>query len=71
MKDFFARNPEFIVAVNQLRYVRPQASIISVPEGTEIFRQLVEKLTVGKVDPAQAMREATAALKKAYAETFK
>ena len=71
MKDFFARNPEFIVAVNQLRYVRPQASIISVPEGTEIFRQLVEKLTVGKVDPAQAMREANAALKKAYTETFK
>lgn len=71
MKSFFARNPEFIVAVNQLRFVRPQASIISVPEATEIFRQLVEKLTVGKVDPAQAMREANTALKKAYDETFK
>jgi sn-glycerol 3-phosphate transport system substrate-binding protein len=71
MKDFYVKNPEFTVAVNQLRYVRPQASIISVPEATEIFRQLVEKLTVGRVDPAQAMREATGALRKAYNETFK
>jgi sn-glycerol 3-phosphate transport system substrate-binding protein len=71
MKDFFAKNGEFIVAVNQLQYVRPQASIIAVPEATEIFRQLVEKLTVGRVDPAQAMKEANEALKKAYNDTFK
>ncbi len=71
MKDFMAKNPEFKVAVDQLQFVRPQASIISVPEGTEIFRQLVEKLTVGKVDPATAMKEAAAALTKAYNETFK
>ncbi|MEW5719036.1 MAG: ABC transporter substrate-binding protein [Chloroflexota bacterium] len=71
MKDFMAKNPAFKVAVDQLQFVRPQASIISVPEGTEIFRQLVEKLTVGKVDPATAMKDASAALTKAYNETFK
>ncbi len=59
------------MAVDQLQYVRPQASIIAVPEATEIFRQLVEKLTVGKVDPAQATKEASEALKKAYNDSFK
>jgi sn-glycerol 3-phosphate transport system substrate-binding protein len=71
MKSFMAKNPEFKVAVDQLQYVRPQASIIAVPEATEIFRQLVEKLTVGKVDPARAAKEANEALKKAYNESFK
>lgn len=71
MKEFLAKNPAFKVAVDQLQFVRPQASIISVPEGTEIFRQLVEKLTVGKIDPTTVMKEASAALTKAYNETFK
>ncbi len=71
MKEFMTKNPAFKVAVDQLQFVRPQASIIAVPEATEIFRQLVEKLTVGKIDPATAMKEATVALKKAYNETFK
>lgn len=71
MKDFLAKNPAFKVAVDQLQFVRPQASILAVPEATEIFRQLVEKLTVGKVDPATAMKDATAALTKAYNESFK
>jgi sn-glycerol 3-phosphate transport system substrate-binding protein len=66
-----AKNPEFKVAVDQLQFVRPQASSIAVPEGTEIFRQLVEKLTVGLIDPTTAMKEATTALTKAYNETFK
>lgn len=71
MKDFLAKDPRFQVAVDQLQYVRPQASIISVPKATEIFRALVEKLTVGKVNPAQAMKEAAAELTKEYNETFK
>ena len=71
MKDFMVKNPEFKVAVDQLQFVRAQASIIAVPEATEIFRQLVEQLTVGKVEPAKAMKDATAALTKAYNETFK
>ncbi len=71
MKEFMTKNPAFKVAVDQLQFVRPQASIIAVPESTEIFRQLVEKLTVGLVDPATAMKEATAALTKAYNESFK
>jgi len=71
MKSFLGKNPEFKVAVDQLQYVRPQASIIAVPEATEIFRQLVEKLTVGKVDPAQTTKEASEALKKAYNDSFK
>ncbi|MBM3131124.1 MAG: ABC transporter substrate-binding protein [Chloroflexi bacterium] len=71
MKEFLAKNPAFKIAVEQLQFVRPQASIIAVPEATEIFRQLVEKLTVGKIDPATAMKEASAALTKAYNETFK
>lgn len=71
MKDFMAKNPNFKVAVDQLQYVRPQASIIAVPQATEIFRQLVEKLVVGNVDPATALNQAKADLIKAYNETFK
>lgn len=71
MKEFMTKNPAFKVAVDQLQFVRPQASIMAVPESTEIFRQVVEKLTVGKLDPATVMKEATAALTKAYNESFK
>jgi len=71
MKAFLEKNPAFKVAVDQLQFVRPQASIIAVPQATEIFRQLVEQLTVGMVDPAKAMKDATAALTKAYGESFK
>ncbi len=71
MKAFMEKNPAFKVAVDQLQFVRPQASIIAVPQATEIFRQLVEQLTVGMVDPAKAMKDAAAALTKAYGESFK
>ncbi len=47
MVDFMTKNPNFKVAVDQLQYVRPQASVMALPKGTEIFRQAVEKLTVG------------------------
>lgn len=71
MADFMAKNPNFKVAVDQLQYVRSQASVMSVPTGTEVLRALVEKLTVGKVDPAQAMKEAAEQLRKDYNEQFK
>lgn len=71
MKDFMTANPNFKVAVDQLKYVRGQASVLALPQSTEIFRQLVEKLTVGKVDPATAMKQAKADLTKNYEETFK
>ena len=71
MVDFMAKNPNFKVAVDQLQYVRPQASIMALPKGTEIFRQAVEKLTVGLVDPTTVMKDAKAALEKEYNENFK
>jgi len=71
MVDFMAKNPNFKVAVNQLQYVRPQASVMAFPQGTEIFRQLVEKLTVGLVDPATALKAAKDDLTKNYNESFK
>jgi sn-glycerol 3-phosphate transport system substrate-binding protein len=71
MVDFMTANPNFKVAVDQLQYVRPQASVMAFPKGTEIFRQAVEKLTVGLVDPATVMKDTKAALEKEYNENFK
>lgn len=71
MVEFMTKNPNFKVAVNQLQYVRPQASVMAFPQGTEIFRQLVEKLTVGLVDPATALKAAKDDLIKNYNESFK
>lgn len=71
MVAFMTKNPNFKVAVNQLQFVRPQASVMAFPQGTEIFRQLVEKLTVGKVDPATALKAAKDDLIKNYNESFK
>lgn len=71
MVAFMAANPNFKVAVDQLQYVRPQASVMALPQGMEIFRQAVEKLTVGKLDPATVMKDTKAALEKEYNENFK
>ena len=62
--------PERRVAVDQLVYTRPQASVISLGMGTEILRQMVEKLLVGGVPPRQVMAETAVDLRKEYRETF-
>ena len=59
------------VALDQLAYVRPQASVISLPKGTEILRQMLEKLLIANMDPKQVMAETTADLQKEYNENFK
>jgi sn-glycerol 3-phosphate transport system substrate-binding protein len=59
------------VAMDQLQYARPQASVISLGKGTEILRQAVEKLLVGNVPAPQVMMEAAADLRKEYQESFK
>ena len=53
-----------------LAYTRPQASVISLGKGTEILRQMVEKLLVGGLPPQQVMRETAADLRKEDSETF-
>ena len=68
---YYAQYPERKVAIEQLQYTRPQASVISLGKGTEILRQMVEKLLVGNVDPATVMAETTTALEKEYNDTFK
>jgi sn-glycerol 3-phosphate transport system substrate-binding protein len=69
--EYFKQYPERKIAIEQLKYVRPQASVISLGKGTEILRQAVEKLLIGNVPAAQVMKEAAADLEKEYAENFK
>jgi sn-glycerol 3-phosphate transport system substrate-binding protein len=68
--EYFKQYPDRKVAVDQLKYARPQASVISIAKGTEILRQAVEKLLIGNVPAAQVMKEAAADLEKEYKETF-
>ena len=69
--EYFKQYPDRKVAVDQLKYARPQASVISIAKGTEILRQAVEKLLIGNVPAAQVMKEAAADLEKEYEENFK
>lgn len=68
---YYAKNPHWKVALDQLQYVRPQASVISLPKGTEIIRQMLEKLLIAQIDPKQVMKETKAELEKEYNENFK
>jgi len=71
MVAYFDKYPERKVALEQLAYARPQASVISLATGTEILRQAVEKLLVGNIPVAQVMAEAAADLRTEYEESFK
>ena len=68
---YFQQYPERKIAVEQLQYARPQASVISLGKGTEILRQAVEKLLVGDVPAPQVMHEAAVDLRKEYEESFR
>ncbi|MDT4761516.1 ABC transporter substrate-binding protein [Sphaerochaeta sp. PS] len=68
---YFDANPIRKVAIDQLIYTCPQASVISLGKGTEILRQMVEKLLIGNRDPKKVMEETTADLLKEYNESFK
>jgi sn-glycerol 3-phosphate transport system substrate-binding protein len=68
---YFKANPVRAVAIDQLKYTRPQASVISFGKGTEILRQMVEKLLIGNMDPKKVMEETNADLTKEYLESFK
>lgn len=71
MVAYFDKYPERAIALEQLKYARPQATVISLAKGTEILRQAVEKLLVGGVPAPQVMQEAAADLKTEYEEAFK
>jgi sn-glycerol 3-phosphate transport system substrate-binding protein len=68
---YYAANPQWKVAIDQLKYVQPQASVISLPKGTEILRQMMEKLLIANMDVNQVMAETKADLEKEYNENFK
>lgn len=68
---YFEANPVRKVAIDQLQFTRPQASVISLSKGTEILRQMVEKLLIANRDVRQVMEETTADLLKEYNDTFK
>ncbi len=68
---YFKANPERAVAIEQLKFTRPQASVISLGKGTEILRQMVEKLLIANMDPKTVMQETEAALLKEYNESYK
>lgn len=68
---FFAQYPERRIAIDQLQYARPQASVVSLGKGTEILRQAVEKLLVGQVPAPRVMVEAARDLRREYEESFK
>ena len=69
--EYFKANPERKVALEQLQYTRPQASVISLGKGTEILRQMIEKLLIANRDPLTVMQETSADLLKEYNESFK
>jgi sn-glycerol 3-phosphate transport system substrate-binding protein len=69
--EYFEQYPERAIALEQLDYARPQASVISLATGTEILRQAIEKLLVAEVPVEQVMEEATEALLLEYEENFK
>jgi sn-glycerol 3-phosphate transport system substrate-binding protein len=69
--SYFQKYPDRRIAVDQLQYARPQASVVSLGKGTEILRQAVEKLLVGNVPAPQVMKETSADLRKEYQEAFK
>ena len=71
MVKYFETYPERAIALEQLKYARPQASVISLAKGTEILRQVVEKLLVGNIPVQQVMEEATVDLTTEYEESFK
>jgi sn-glycerol 3-phosphate transport system substrate-binding protein len=68
---YYAKNPQWKVAIDQLQFVRAQASVISLPKGTEILRQMAEKLLIANMDVKQVMAETKAELEKEYNENFK
>ncbi len=71
MQKYFETYPERAIALEQLKYARPQASVISLAKGTEILRQAVEKLLVGNIPVEQVMEETAADLKLEYEESYK
>ncbi len=70
LQAYFEQYPERAIALEQLQYARPQASVISLAMGTEILRQAVEKLLVAEVPAEQVMTEAKEALIMEYEENF-
>ena len=68
---YYDANPVRKVAVDQLQFTRPQASVISLGKGTEILRQMIEKLLIGNMDPKKVMEETSADLLKEYNDSFK
>ncbi|HZJ88704.1 MAG TPA: ABC transporter substrate-binding protein [Sphaerochaeta sp.] len=67
---YYDANPQWKVAIDQLNYVRPQASVISLPKGTAILQQMVEKLIIAKRDVKTTMEETTADLLREYADNY-
>lgn len=70
LKAYYEQHPERKIAVEQLQYARPQASVISLGKGTEILRAAVEKLLVAGTPVDQVMEEAAKELRTEYEETF-
>ena len=68
---YFQANPIRKVAIDQLQYTRPQASVISLGKGTEILRQMIEKLLIANMDVRRVMEETSADLLKEYRESFR
>ncbi|MCZ7543828.1 MAG: extracellular solute-binding protein [Anaerolineae bacterium] len=71
LQAYFEEFPERAIALEQLQYARPQASVISLAMGTEILRQAVEKLLVANVPSEEVMAEAKEALITEYEENFR
>jgi sn-glycerol 3-phosphate transport system substrate-binding protein len=69
--EYYNQYPERAIALEQLQYARPQASVISFATGTEILRQAVEELLVGNIPVEQVMEKAEKALITEYEEEFK
>ena len=64
-KDFFAKNPQFKTAVDQLPKTRPQdAARNYVPGGDNIIGKGLERIIVGKENVEAVWKDITAQLEK-------
>jgi sn-glycerol 3-phosphate transport system substrate-binding protein len=63
MQDFFAKNPKYKVAVEQLPKTRPQESArVWIPNGDQIIGKGLEQILVNNQDPQAAFDEVAATL---------
>jgi sn-glycerol 3-phosphate transport system substrate-binding protein len=65
MKDFYAKNPNFLTTVKQLPQTKPQdAARVFIPNGDQIIGKGLERITINKEAPEGVWKDVSATLTK-------